>query len=243
MTTRRCGPGRGHVDPVHLNRGRHGHVWVCVACEKQLSGPTLGTMPEIQVLIEFVKVLREIPHKQPERAKEQSMAGLEIKVLAGAESKAFLVDFTKQIDRLERLTGGKGLKAVAADAEDTSDDDAPAETETDDDDFAPKVAKATKAAAKATAASFDDDDAPAATETDDDDDADFKAPPAKTAKAAKPKKLTVDDVNDACMARAKAGGKKGREEVLAILKKKFKTQSVSDLSEDQYAACVAAMAV
>jgi hypothetical protein len=172
--------------------------------------------------------------------KEQSMK-LELGIMAGAESKVWLADLTKQIDRLERLTGGKGLKAVAADAEEKSDD-APAETEGDDDDFSPAVSKAVKSAAKTTAASFDDDDAPAETETDDDD-ADFKAPPAKAAKAAKPKKLTVDDVNDACMARAKAGGKKGREEVLAILKKKFKTQSVSDLSEDQYAACVAAMAV
>lgn len=165
---------------------------------------------------------------------------LELGIMAGAESKVWLADLTKQIDRLERLTGGKGLKS--AETEDASDED-------DDADFG----KSVKAAAKKTAASFDeDDDGPqgsgnvdAGNEPDNsvDDDADFMAPPAKAAKAAKPKKLTVDDVNDACMARAKKGGKKGREEVLAILKKKFKTHSVSDLSEDQYAACVAAMAV
>jgi len=60
---------------------------------------------------------------------------------------------------------------------------------------------------------------------------------------AKAKKVTIDSVNDACKKRAAAGGKKGRAEVLAILKKKFKTESVSDLEPEDYQKCIDAMAV
>lgn len=185
---------------------------------------------------------------RPDGHKEQSMQ-LEIKVLAGAESKAFLADLTKQIDRLERLGGVKAAAPAAEDADDTGSDDAPDADESDDDDFAaaPKNVKAAvKSAAKKTAASFDEDDAddaPAAS-TEDDDDADFTAPPAKAAKPAKAKKITVDDVNDACKAKASSiGGKEGRAKVLALLKKHFKTESVSELKPEQYEACIKAMAV
>ncbi len=201
-------------------------------------------MPEIQVLIEYVKVLRDHPYKlEPEGAKEQSMAGLEIKVLAGAESKAFLVDLTKVVDRMERAAGILAGKTEVAEVE--TDDDVPAADEGDDDDFAVKPVKAAvKGAAKKTAAAFEKDDTPAEAEAEEESD-DFTATPAKAAKTkpARVKKITLDDVNDACKARAKAGGKKGRAEVLAILKKNFKTESVSDLDEDQYSTCIELMEV
>lgn len=45
----------------------------------------------------------------------------------------------------------------------------------------------------------------------------------------------MDDVIDACKAAAK---ETSRDEVLRILKKKFKVTSVQDLDEDQYAAVI-----
>lgn len=78
---------------------------------------------------------------------------------------------------------------------------------------------------------------------DETDDSDFSTPePApKTKKAPK---VTADDVNDACRLKAQSvGGKAGREQVLTILKKQFKTTSVSELKPEQYAAVVKAMQV
>ncbi len=162
---------------------------------------------------------------------------LELKVLAGAESKAFLAGLAEQIDRLEKLTGGKGLKA--------SSDDAPApaaDAAADDEDFAPK--KSTKK--KGAAFDEDDDDAPApkaaakkgASFDEEEDDA--PAPKAKKAP-----KVTLDDVNDACMEKMKAlgGNKKAREQVVAILKKKFKVETVTELKPENYADAVEAMAL
>lgn len=164
------------------------------------------------------------------------MSKLEVALLVGPESKAFLANLTEQLDRMEQLAAGQkitGPKTIAAVDVD------------EDDDFTPAPKK--KAAAKKASAGFDQDDedvepAPKyAEETEVEEDEDFTAPPKKAAKA-KAKKITLDDVNDACKARAAAtGGKKGREEVLGILKKKFKTTSVSELEPEQYAAAIKAM--
>lgn len=109
--------------------------------------------------------------------------------------------------------------------------------ETDNDDDSDFTANSTTKTNKKSAVTTSFDDAT------DDEDADFTAP-AKTAKPEKKKKWTIDDVNDACKARAaKTGGKKGRAEVLAILTKKFETTSVSELEPEQYAEAIAAMKV
>lgn len=60
----------------------------------------------------------------------------------------------------------------------------------------------------------------------------------KPAKKTRPKKTTLDDVNDACKAHAMA---KGRDATLGILQKKFKTQSVTALKPEQWETCIAAM--
>ncbi len=239
-----CERLKQHQRPVHLNRGRHGHVWMCIACRKQLSGPVLPDA-QLDAVAEMLNSRGEKPlAKQAERQRENDMQ-MEIKVLAGAESKAFLAGLTQQIDRLERLTGGKGLKA--------DNDDAPADTagarplaalEEGEEDFAPKkaakkkaaafdeeeeeeeIAPAAKAAAKKTAASFDEEEE--------------EAPAPKAKKAPK---VTIDDVNDACMEKMRAlgGNKKAREQVVAILKKKFKVETVTELKPEQYADAVEAM--
>lgn len=171
----------------------------------------------------------------------------ECKVLAGAESKAWLADLTQVVERMEKAAGLLSTAKVQAPKttvllDDDSDDDVQT-AESEDDDFAAKPAKKGKKGKKAAAAFEDDDsdDAPAVEQESEDDDADFTAPVKKTKPA---KKLTVDDVNDACKAKASSiGGKPGRAKVLEILKKNFKTESVSELKPEQYAKCVQLMAV
>lgn len=113
------------------------------------------------------------------------------------------------------------------------------------------TAKKAQPKTKTVEASFDDDAGADETESFDDkeptdeiestdDDEDFTTPAKKTAKA---KKVTVAQVNDACKARAKSGGKKGRDEVLAILKKQFKTESISEIKPERYADVIAAMEI
>lgn len=70
---------------------------------------------------------------------------------------------------------------------------------------------------------------------DDESEKEEKKAPAKKA-ATKVKKITSKEVNDACQAKAVSiGGKKGREQVLAALKKHFGTASISKIPEDKYA--------
>lgn len=152
------------------------------------------------------------------------MAKLELALLVGADSKEFLAQLTDVVERLEalKLDGSIDRKAQAEEID-----------EDQDEDFTPK----TKAAKKAVKDFDEDEDLEAASSDETEDDFTDK----KTTKKAK--KLTVDDVNDACKARAaQTGGKEGRNEVLAILKKKFKTTSVSELKPEQYAAAISAMA-
>ncbi len=119
-------------------------------------------------------------------------------------------------------SAAKADKAKAAKAE-PADDDAE-----EDEDFGAKKSS-TKKASK-----FEEESEDA------DEEEGFNKPAAKT----KAKKLTADDVNDAAKALAKSiGGKEGREKVLGILKKKFKTTSVTELKPEQYEAAIEALAV
>lgn len=114
---------------------------------------------------------------------------------------------------------------------------AAAPVDEDDDDFKADTGESDPAgfdddAAGTEEEGFEDPPPPAAT----------KAAPSSAAgkKGAKPKKLTIDDVNDACKAHAAA---KGRPATLQVLQQKFKTQSVTALKPEQFAACIQAMAV
>jgi hypothetical protein len=163
---------------------------------------------------------------------------LEIKVTEQAEE--LLADFISVVERLENAV--KRLKVTGLDAsiddEAVSDDSDDKDPEDDDEDFAPKKAKGKKAKAFDEESEEDAEETPEAT----DDESFEEEEEVKPKKKAKAKKITVDDVNDACKKRASVkGGAAGRTEVLTILKKKFKTSSISDLSEDTYAAVIAAM--
>lgn len=129
----------------------------------------------------------------------------------------------------------KTTKATAA---------APVETEADeDDDFGKAEAKTKQTkAAKQAAASFEEgaDDEETAAEPEAEVEADDFMEAPKTTKKSAAKKFTVNDVNDACKAKANATD---RKTVLGILKKKFNVTSVTELKADQYADVIKAMAV
>lgn len=168
---------------------------------------------------------------------------LEIAMLVGPEAKQFLVDLTKQIDRLNQAL--PDITDVGVDKEPDEDED---------EDFTPK--KAAKASKKSAAfdeeddsedeekaeAEVDDSDSEEAEGGDEEEDDDFPAPPSapKKKRAKKTIKSTIDDVNDACRAYAKA---KGRPATLKLLKKHFDTDSISALDEDQWAKCIKVMAL
>lgn len=167
------------------------------------------------------------------------MANLELVITAGAEWKEWLANLEKQIDRLERLQEGAKDEAAPAvesdDAEDEDEDEAPA-----------KAKSKPKSKPKKVAEAFDDDEEDEAPAEDDGEDEageedEDEAPTAKANKS-KSKKLTPDDCNDAAKTLAKAiGGKPGRDAVLKLMKKQFRTVSVSELKPEQYADFIAAM--
>lgn len=186
---------------------------------------------------------------------------LDMAILAGPESKQFLVELTRQIDRLERITNHFNGAKNPVEAEETP------EVDDDEDDDEEEVVPAPKAVKKSKAPpapkSFDEDDAdeeetveaaeseddedeeaaaPAVSDDDDDEDEGFTEPAPKAKKGAKAaKKLTMDDVNDACKERARGEG--GRDAVLKILQKKFKTKTVRSLKPEQFQSCIEAMKV
>jgi hypothetical protein len=161
---------------------------------------------------------------------------LEFSVLAGEESKKFLISLKEQLDRMERLVmqaGGVNEKESSTTtwAEDESD--------AADEMMPPKAKRGTKKAA--TSSSFDDegvavDDKPEVEDNEwDADQAEEEAPPKKAAKA---KKYTIEDANTACRERC---GRTNRAEVLGLMKKKFGVKSVTELDETDFAEFVKVM--
>jgi hypothetical protein len=166
---------------------------------------------------------------------------MELQILVGAESKEWLKDAEALVNRLEKvlkaINANSSLKGQNIEEDKESGEDTLNKVNEDDEDFTP-VKKTSGKKAK----SFEDEeeaDLGSSPETDsDDEDEEFEKPTKKRAK-----KITLDDVNDACKERAadEGGGKEGRSVVLKILKKKFKVDSVSELEETQYAAVISAM--
>lgn len=195
----------------------------------------LTPKPFMNLLISISKTVR----KQKE---ENSMKlEMEMKVLAGNDSKQFLVELTKQIDRLELLAGklGKGA-AKKAPGDDEDEEEARADAADDDDDDDEEFAAKKPVKKKPAFEDDEEDDADDEDDEDEEEDDEDDEPKAKT----KGKKITADDCNDAAKARAASvGGKKGREEVLKLMKKHFGTESVSELKPDQYAKFIKVMEV
>src|SRR5271170_4143182 len=124
---------------------------------------------------------------------------MELKILVGKESKDWLLDIEAATERLEKVIAklnGKSSHGIDEAVDEPTDEVSDEDFDTDNE----------KQPAKDND-SFDDDDTSF-------DEVEEEAP----AKKSKAKKLTVEDVNEACLKRMrKTGGKKGRDEVLAIL--------------------------
>jgi hypothetical protein len=183
------------------------------------------------------------------------MAKLELAILVGAESKAWLEKAEQLVTRLEELTKGKknGKRNENSDAEEESTE---SEDDFEEETASKKSSKGKKKVQKAE--DFDDEDgddndsdSSDDEEGSDDDDSDASeedsdSEPVK--KKGKGKKVTHEDAQTACKERVKReiednglDAKSARAVVSGILKKKFKVSSVSDLDEDQYAEVVKVM--
>ncbi len=160
---------------------------------------------------------------------------LEIKILAGAESKQFLVNLEKLVKRMEAVA-----TSATTEAEETETE---AETEAEETETSFDGAEEEAEETEAEETESESFDAPAEEE----DEAPKKS--AKATKAPKAKKVTTDDVNDAAKAAVtriigKRGvtGKDARGVVLACLKKNFKTETISKLDDEQLAKAVTVLA-
>ena len=175
---------------------------------------------------------------------------LELAILAGAETKQFLHDLTKIVERLEKAATGHSVKTEEDDTTyeetktTTRKTKAKQETVEDDEEFVAKHQK------------YDDDEEAEArketltTQEDDDiesfeDEEETEEKPAKKEKA---KKLTLNDVNDAAKARVKweiskrgISSPEARATVLALMKKNFKVSTVTALKPEQYEAFIKIM--
>lgn len=123
--------------------------------------------------------------------------------------------------------------------------DAPVATETEDveEPAAPKAKRGRPAKAVAAQTSFDEEETTTEESESFEDEESFEEAPAP--KKAKAKKYTVEDLNDVCKAYARenGGGKDGRDAVLAILKKHFKTTSISQIATEDYEKAIKLLAV
>ncbi len=132
----------------------------------------------------------------------------------------------------KNLASVKGAKAdVAVETEAVEPEESEEEAE---EDFAPKKKAGKKKAA------FDEDEGAEESEEEESEEDEEEAAPKKKGKAAKAKKLTTDDLNDACKARVarlietgngKVTGKMARDNVLKLLKKNFGVETVSEIDE------------
>lgn len=138
-----------------------------------------------------------------------------------------------QANLFDGMSGKEASRtAKTANSEHLDPEETDSDTDGENDDFK-KAASSTKSKKSAKAFEESAENEPEGGEED------FKTP--AKGKAAKAKKLTIDDVNDACVAHAKGVGKGGRDAVLAILKKKFNVITVTELKPDQYEKAIVAL--
>lgn len=144
------------------------------------------------------------------------LEGMEPKVASSVKNTSAEVEAEEPAPKAKRGRPAKETKVAAAESFDEDEETEVEETETEEESFEEE--------------SFEDEEA------------EEEAPAPKKAKA---KKVTLDDVNDACkaFARANGGGKEGRDMVLKLLKKNFKTTSISELAVEDYAKALKLLAV
>lgn len=180
---------------------------------------------------------------------------LELAILAGDESKKFLANLTKVVERMEAAVVKYNPKASVT-ATTTDEEEETADASGTEEFTSSRTTRASKRASQSfgdeyteegdaeanaeieeeltptrktkgkKAASFDDE-----TSTD----VEEQAPAPKAKKAPK---LTIKDVNAACLERA---GQTSRKEVLTLLQKKFGVKSVTELDPETYATVIKTM--
>lgn len=145
---------------------------------------------------------------------------LELAILAGAESKAFLVDFKKQLDRMEKLTKKMG----STESEETEEE----ENEEEETEL-----EASEESEETEESEESDEESEEETEESEEEEK-----PAKKATG----KITTEQLNDACKARLqklikvkKMTSKKAFAEVKALLQKHFDTDSVAQIEKEDRA--------
>lgn len=200
------------------------------------SAPKFTKMVSLEDL-DLTKIMRAMSARlaSPDGAGSNRVMKLELGIMAGANTKEFLVSMESILARFEavadKLSGASSPVMLGKSLMDDGTTDEAVEDETD---FAPPAKKQTRAKKQAAPASFDD--AEEEVEAEETEEESFAEPAPK--KVAKEKKLTVDDVNAACM---KAAQSVNRAHVLGILKTKFKVKSVTELEPAQYAAVIKAL--
>ncbi len=189
--------------------------------------------------LDLTKIMRAMSARlaSPDGAGSNRVMKLELGIMAGANTKEFLLSMESILTRFEavadKLSGASSPVMLGKSLMDDGTTDEAVEEETD---FAPPAKKQTRAKKQAAPASFDDAEEEVETEAEETEEESFAEPAPK--KVAKEKKLTVDDVNAACM---KAAQSVNRAHVLGILKTKFKVKSVTELEPAQYAAVIKAL--
>lgn len=176
--------------------------------------------------------------------------------MVGADSKAWLEDFTKQIDEAKKLLGkdkkavveteeqsepalgrpvkrGRPAKTAVIEEDFLEEESQNEESFGDDDDFEETPKKVSKASKKAKAATFEDEEELEAEESDEEETSEIDVADLKSGK-----KYTIQDVNKACNNRAKATSV---GEVMGILRRKFKVTSVGQLKDVQFADVIKAV--
>ncbi len=147
---------------------------------------------------------------------------LEVAMMVGAESKAFLASMTNILERMEKLAGQAETKAPAA----KKTKAAPVETAEESTDELENFGEEIEAAA-------DEDEGDLGFDEMSEDEA--PAP-----KATKAKKLTDKDVHSAALAHAK---KFTRPVTLKLLAAKFKVKSIAEIKAEDYGKVIAALKV
>lgn len=127
----------------------------------------------------------------------------------------------------------EGLEPKVASSRANTEAPVAVEVEDVEEPAAPKAKRGRPAKAVAAQTSFDEEETTTEeSESFEDEETFEEAPAPKKAKT----KLTLESINDLCkaFARENGGGKDGRDAVLAILKKHFKTTSISSLDVEDY---------
>lgn len=164
---------------------------------------------------------------------------LDLGIMAGPESKKFLVELTKLVQRMEAAATPLKGKKSASKKEELEDAE---EEEIEEEDEANHEAEESEESDDADDSDSDEtdsqDDGPEESDADDSDDSEEEEAEEKSTKKGKVAKVTAEQVNDAAKAlhtflvkKKKLTSKKAFAQIKATLNKAFDTESVSQIEK------------